>query len=128
MSEIDLIKLDGLLLCWGLWTYSFEKNQQGWPEESTLYKFLREGFVGNDSKSRGSRLPYKHSEKAEIIDALYLRLKKESYKKAEALYVFYVTQLNVKEFCRVAKIVPSTFYKRLAAAKIWINGELDKAP
>lgn len=113
-------QLEMRLQHWAAWELSFEKKEQGWPKESPLYRFQLEGFAANENKARSSSIPYHHPE-AEEVSRLFNILKLESFEKAEAIYLYYVTKLNVKKYAFEKKIVPRTFYKRLSAAKRWFE-------
>ena len=113
---------------WGAWTLSFANNENGWPDRSSLYNFLREGFSGNENRQRTSSMPYPHNEYAEAVDALVQQLAHANRELAEAVYVYYAVPrrlLNIKAFSARMRIHHSTFYRRLDAAKLWINQRLD---
>ncbi len=124
MSHIDLEKR---LSHWGLWTFTFESGEQGWPDESSIYKFATEGFTGNENRIRTSSLPYKHNKYAEPVDTVYNQLKNSNYRLAQAIYIYYAIPkrlISINQFSHQARIHPSTFYKRLRAAKEWISKRL----
>lgn len=116
-------QLEMRLQHWAAWEYSFAQNLQGWPEESSLARFQREGFLGNENKSSSSSIPY-HYPEAEEINRLFNTLKIEAFEKAEAIYLYYVTQLSVKKYALEKNIVPRTLYKRIEKAKEWFYQRL----
>ncbi len=114
-------QLERRLLHWAAWTI---QNFSGWPEESPMYRFMREGFLGNENKIRKSSIPFKHNKMAEEVYGLFLQLEEISYDKAEAIYVYYVEHANIREFAKKSKINHSTFYRRLRSGKNWIGERL----
>ncbi len=114
-------QLERRLMHWAAWTiYNFS----GWPEESPMYKFMQEGFLGNKNNIRKSSIPFKPNDIAEKVHAIILRLNKKSHEQAEAIYVYYVTGDNIREFSKEKNINYSTFYRRLREAKRWIGERL----
>jgi hypothetical protein len=116
------LELDTRLSHWGTWTFSFENNEQGWPDKSSLYTFLLEGFTGNESSARTSSIPYKQNKYAEPVNALFIELKNKNYQLAQAIYVYYAVPrrlVNIRQFSKKINIHQSTFYRRLDAAKRW---------
>ncbi len=120
---MDNLKVETRLQHWAIWEVGFSQNKHGWPRETPLYRFQREGFVANENTAKSSSLPWDYPE-AEEVNKLFNQLKKEDIEKAIALYVYYVTQIRVKQYAKKAKIDPSTFYKRLRAAKLWFADKL----
>lgn len=113
--------LEPFLILWGTWCWLFENGEHGWPEESMIYKFMREGCSAEKNKVRKSQAPFKHNDKAERINKLVNDLKAIDSQKAEALYLYYVHKLDIKKYAHDHKIVPRTVYKRIDAAREWIS-------
>jgi len=120
------IELENYIWLWAAWEIGFAEKKHGWPKESPLYKYLIEGFVGNNNLARSSSIPW-HYPEAEKINVFFNLLKKEKRELSEALYAYYVLGFHgarAKAFAKTHNIAPRTFYKRVDSAKKWIGEKL----
>jgi hypothetical protein len=108
---------------WAAWEISFSQNKQGWPRESPLARYQREGFLVNDNLSRSSSIPY-YYEEAEQVNNCFNRMKEEHREQAEVFYAFYVHNIRAKVFAKLLNISVRTYYLRLGKAKKWMADEL----
>lgn len=118
MREINY-KLHERLTAWGAYEYKFKNNLLGWPEESVVYKFWKEGLGGGKSYPKKSRVPFDYPEEVNRVNKVFNELKAHKPECAEAFYLYYVEHVNVKEYAGTLNIHHSTFYKRINEAYDW---------
>lgn len=113
------LELNKRLGCWAVYEYKLKKGEMGYPEESMIYKFWKEGYTGFNNQIKGSRVLFDYPTKeVNEVNNVYNELKKEKGKAAIAFYYYYVFHVSVKEFApRYLKISPRTFYKWLDVAR-----------
>lgn len=123
MAQYDV---ENRLNHWATWLLMFKKNLLGYPSESIISKF-QDGYVQDKHRSRGSTEPYRQNKLAENVNTAYNRLKLYSKSQATAIHIYYIKRVNVKKYAQKKNMSPSTFYKHLRAARLWIEGELERS-
>lgn len=114
----DNLKLEVRLQHWAAWIIMFEEQILGYSRESSLAKFLREGFTGTENRARTSTEPYNYPH-AEEINTLFNQLSVIDRDRAAVIYLYYVTRISLKRYAIKMKVAPSTMYRRLKSAKSW---------
>ena len=107
---------------WARWVVNINTGLIGYPPESSIASFHKNGFDHNRPKT--SSIPI-HDPMAEEVNTGINRMRTVNPLYTDAIYSYYITPKKPKELAVDRGIAPRTFRERLFKAKCWLEENLN---